>query len=652
MISRNKSFVLFLLLLNLTHLKAQTWDWLQTIRPGGNEYVWDITNDLNGNILATGRVKAYSTFGSGTYTQSPAPISLYETDVFVAKYRSNGDLVWVKRDGSKEPDWGRDVTTDNQGNVFVTGDYCDTASFGVYQVIGVGASQNRNIFLAKYDSTGVCQWVKSAGNAANYSRGYGVTTDSVGNCYITGHISGAANFDGVTFGVNGYNVPFIAKFSPLGTCIWAKRISVTVGGEGNAINIDKYGNLLVTGAFRGTLYAGTATHVGNSASWSDVFLIKMDTSGAVIWSASAIGAYQDMANAIDSDQNGNVYISGTFANNLAFGTTTISSMGWGANATTANAGIDAFIAKYNKNGVFKWVKTIGNLAEVVMDDIEITNSDKILVAGSVRGPDLNLVGTSFLMDTANISYVMEFDTIGNVLWYKLDNQIGRAAVPRGVCADIYGNCYIGGEFLGDPYMDFDSITIQSYSGIDGYIAKLYPPLEPVIAANYTTVCPGEDVYFSTAQEGFPLIYEWDFPGATPSTSTLANPLVNYPFAGTYAATLIISNGHQTDTVSVSILVTPGACTIVEEYAQNVEVKIAPNPASSMATITVNGLSFNDSDPLTIHLYNYMGQKIEVPQLISNNTCTLMLENLSAGGYFFNIMQNNSIIKTEKLIVYK
>lgn len=638
--------------------KGQTWDWIETIRPGGNEYCWDVANDTYGNVFATGRVKATSIFGSGSDTITPPYISCCETDMFVAKYRNNGTLVWAKRDGGKQPDWGRSITTDGEGNVFVTGEYCDTANFGTNQVIGVGTYVNRNIFLAKYDSSGTCLWVKSAGNTAGHSKGYGVTADSLGNSYITGIVSGASDFDGKPIGYPGYPLTFIAKFSPNGNCIWTKGLGGTVENEGTDIKVDNIGNLFVTGSYKGTLYVNGFPYPGNSPSWADVYLIKMDTSGSFIWTTTAIGAYQDQATSVSVDSYGNSYISGTFANDLTFGTITINSIGWGSTPATANALADVFLAKYNSSGVFQWVKTIGNAVsgppyDISSDGIEVTKSNKIMISGLVFG-NVNMSGITLSLDTAyETSYVTAFDTLGNVLWYELDGGGGAAgndAVARGISSDNDGNCYVGGEFYAIPGpMNFDSISVVSYSGYDAFIGKLLPPLDPLVSVDYNMVCPGQSINFMTIQDGSPLTYQWDLPGGTPSSSSLANPTVNYSVVGTYSATLIISNGHQADTSTLIIQVTPAACGMsVQEYAKNIHITIAPNPASSSATIYIDGIDLN-SKPI-LQLYDYFGRSIGYPLLITDLSFPLNVEGIASGGYFLKITQNNVVVKTDKIII--
>lgn len=96
-------------------------------------------------------------------------------------------------------------------------------------------------------------------------------------------------------------------------------------------------------------------------------------------------------------------------------------------------------------------------------------------------------------------------------------------------------------------------------GLDFFRAydSIVPPSGPT--ANFTsttqTVCPGEIVTFSDLSIDDPATWQWSFPGAIPSSSTLQNPQVAYLNPGTYNVTLIASNGIGADTFSITNYIT-------------------------------------------------------------------------------------------------
>ena len=79
-----------------------------------------------------------------------------------------------------------------------------------------------------------------------------------------------------------------------------------------------------------------------------------------------------------------------------------------------------------------------------------------------------------------------------------------------------------------------------------------------VSASATSVCPGSQVTFGSTASYCPGTYAWSFPGGSPSTSAAASPgAVTYATAGTYVATLTVSNGYGSSTVTQAIEVTRG-----------------------------------------------------------------------------------------------
>ena len=113
---------------------------------------------------------------------------------------------WTKQLGTSRNDYGKGVTTDSSGNIYVTG----TTGGGLD---GNTSSGSDDIFLVKYDSSGTKQWTKQLGNHFKYEHGNGVTTDSSDNIYVTGYTSGG--LDGNTS--SGESDIFLVKYDSSGT---------------------------------------------------------------------------------------------------------------------------------------------------------------------------------------------------------------------------------------------------------------------------------------------------------------------------------------------------------------------------------------------------------------------------------------------------
>jgi PKD repeat protein len=106
-------------------------------------------------------------------------------------------------------------------------------------------------------------------------------------------------------------------------------------------------------------------------------------------------------------------------------------------------------------------------------------------------------------------------------------------------------------------------SAQSLNQINGYyptrncLANCSSGLPPVaaFAANPTSGCAPLTVNFTDLSINTPFSWSWSFPGGTPSTSTLQNPTVVYPAAGTYDVSLTVENGAGSNSITQSSLIT-------------------------------------------------------------------------------------------------
>ncbi|HEY5967620.1 MAG TPA: hypothetical protein VIU35_06560, partial [Chitinophagaceae bacterium] len=120
-----KYYLLTLFLIIQQPLFAQTLQWAKAIhhaQPIGtliNEVTTSITTDAAGNVYLSGVFENSMDFDAG-----PAQFFLTSTgytDVFIAKYSPNGNLIFAKSFGGTDPDFGSDIAIDPSGNIIITG---------------------------------------------------------------------------------------------------------------------------------------------------------------------------------------------------------------------------------------------------------------------------------------------------------------------------------------------------------------------------------------------------------------------------------------------------------------------------------------------------------------------------------------------------
>jgi len=318
-------------------------------------YIWSkrfISGSYNGyqSVYVDSSDNVYITgvFRSGTIDFGGGPLSNTfnngHSDIYIAKFDSNGNHKWSKSFGGNDDDFSNSVSVDSSGNVYITGYfYSSTIDFGGGALTNAG---NYDIFLAKFDSNGNHKWSKRFGGSID-DRGYSVSVDSSGNVYITGYFySSTIDFGGgaLTNANAGYSDIFLAKFDSNGNHKWSKRFGGSSYDEGNAVFVDSSGNVNITGWFgSSTIYFGGGGELTNAGSCdqygcpADIFLAKFDSNGNHKWSKRFGGSIDDRGYSVSVDSSGNVYGTGYFqSSNADFGVCPISSAG----------GSDIFLIKY------------------------------------------------------------------------------------------------------------------------------------------------------------------------------------------------------------------------------------------------------------------------------------------------------------------
>ena len=317
-------------------LSAQNWQWAKSGNGTSTDEGLSVSTDANGNMYVTGYFYSLNiTFGSiilANTDTSTGDDDRYD-DVFIAKYDPNGNVLWAKSVGGIYYDEGYSISAEANGNVFVTGYfYSPTIIFGSDTLINADTSGNtQDVFIAKYDANGNVLWAKRAGGM-NYDEGYSVSTDAAGNAIVTGYFYSPKITFGSTILTNAdttgnYADVFIVKYDGNGNMLWAKRAGGIKNDEGYSVCTDAVGNVIVTGYFYSsqiTFGSSPLINADTSAATGDVFLVKYDGNGNMLWTKRAGGTSYDYGYAVSSDTSGNIFVTGAFqSSKIIFGSTKI-----------------------------------------------------------------------------------------------------------------------------------------------------------------------------------------------------------------------------------------------------------------------------------------------------------------------------------------
>ena len=349
----------------------------------GTDYGSAIALDGNGNIYITGVFEQTADFDPGAGTANLTGIG--RGDIFLAKYDASGNYLWAIRMGSTEIDAGIDLAVDASNNVYLTGTYVETVDFdpgpGTANLIALG---NRNVFIAKYSSSGNYLWAKDIGGP-NIDEGGDLILDGNGSLYVSGSFQNTADFDPGPGTANltsfGFGDVFIAKYTTSGNYLWAKQMGGTYDDKGPSLALDGNGNVCMTALFGNTADfdpgAGTA-NLTSLGEW-DIALAKYNASGSFLWAKSIGGTDYDISQSIALDGNNNIYITGYFRNTVDF------NPGPGvANLTSADQS-DIFLAHYDASGNYKWAKSIENIGTAGGNCLAVSGTGKINLGGRFTG---------------------------------------------------------------------------------------------------------------------------------------------------------------------------------------------------------------------------------------------------------------------------
>ena len=420
-------------ILSITVSAQWSFNWTQSAGGSSDDSGQGISIDTSGNSYVTGTFRNSAMFGT---------IQLFSNgwnDIFISKYDKNGNCLWAKNVGSNLFDYGYGIATDATGNSYITGSFFGTVTFGTIQLTSFG---DNDIFIAKYDSSGFCVWVKNAGgNNSDY--GTGISIDENGNCYITGYFEGTATFGTTQLVCSGNTDVFVAKYDTSGNLTWVKNFGESIYDYGEGISADPNGNIFLTGRF-----------VENPLPQfydSDIFVAKYNALGNLIWIKTVYGNSDDSGQSISADAYGNSYVTGHFSDFAVFGSIPLYSSGYE----------DLFIAKYDSIGNCIWAEGYGD-SEYDYGGFGISTdaSGNSYITGSFHGNSADII-------------IAKYGTDGNLIWLI---QAGGSLIDegQGIAIDEYENSYVTGFFRGSAL--FDTTQLVSAGGKDIFITKINTPV--------------------------------------------------------------------------------------------------------------------------------------------------------------------------------
>lgn len=277
--------------------------WVRSGGGAGMDWANGVAVDASGNSYVVGYYSGGATFGSHSL------IAEGDHDIFVAAYDPNGTLRWIRSAGGSGVDEGYGVAVDSDGNVYVTGIVTGTAGFGAVSYAASGETG----FVAKYRADGTIEWVKGGGTASSIESisingddeivvagsfsgtatfgATAVTSMGLTDVFVARYTTAGTPTAAWRYGGTGRD----------GVAGFGQSVEVVAAADGGFFLTAGYQNEL-------TLGATTLTSRGKT----DIFVARMLANGEPRWGISGGGIEDDNYVSLGADPQGNAYLLGNY----------------------------------------------------------------------------------------------------------------------------------------------------------------------------------------------------------------------------------------------------------------------------------------------------------------------------------------------------
>lgn len=484
--------------------------------------------------------------------------------------------------------------------------------------------------------------------------------------YVGGIYDGLFEWDGMEFTSNGQDDLFLACLD--GNSFewkWKMTSGSSLDDSWSDIKVDRDGNLICAGVFWVEMELGGIKLV-NQVGGKSIFLAKVDPDGQVLWARSFDGTALKEMRGIDTDNKGNIFISGYFREQLLLDEIALEAIG----------DTDAFVAKLDPSGNPIWARSFGGRKDTRGIEVGVMDDGKLAFVGYYNDTtyfDGNaLPAKTFDRDL----FVAQLDSLGQVLWAKRAGGVFDEE-PFDLEIDSEDNIWITGYVVGVLTVA-DGFSTQSTNATsdllilkydtDGtpLVAKTYGGTEPVQATNFQWI-ENQVVLTGTYQGTVNL---------TSSLPTASNGNAGFVFAtdqngqalwanslmgdgqvfsnqiiqlnntiwlgGTFSNTMMLGDqsfesGGGFDAFIVSLSLSPTARTSVRS---DVSLKIFPNPVSDTlyleSTQEITHLRLEDTEGKTLFTSKKWVAQID-------------LSHLPVGVYFLRYVTDGQMLSKVVLI---
>lgn len=284
------------------------------------------------------------------------------------------------------------------------------------------------------------QWQKTLGGILDEDS-FSIAKTSDGGSIVVGT---STSSDGDVTQNKGFEDIWVVKLSSTGTIQWQKNYGGSDVDEGNCIIQTSDGGFAIAGTSNSTDADVTGNHQG-----SDMWVLKLNSTGVIQWQKSLGGTGNDMGHSILQNTDGSFVVAG-FHDSYDGDVTVNQGMG------------DMWIVKLSSTGALVWQKSIGGTEGDIAKSIVGTSDGGYVVVGLTFSNTIDVSGNHGGSDV----WVVKLNSVGNIQWQK---ALGGSNDDEGTSVSLGtdGGIYIAG------IVDSNDGNVTGYLGnYDYWVVKL------------------------------------------------------------------------------------------------------------------------------------------------------------------------------------
>ncbi|WP_386059657.1 hypothetical protein [Winogradskyella pulchriflava] len=312
-------------------------------------------------------------------------------DYWLLKFNALDELQWQKTYGGSADDRGSSIIQTLDGGYAILG-YSFSDDGDVFNNAGL-----QDFWLAKLNTNGNILWQKSFGYQGADS-GISVIQTNDQGYLITGILdvtaSGGEGNSSRTANRHAGGNYWAIKLNPSGELMWSRYFGGNFTDTPNGIVETEDNGFIIVGSSD-----SDDTDISANIGTYDFWVIRISTTGDLVWEKSFGGSQIDEARAIVKTEDGNYLIAGdTRSNDI--------------NVTSNKGAADLWLIKITPNGNLLWEKTIGGTNFDVSRAMVKSQNSGFILSGSSRSNDIDVDENK----GQNDAWILKVDTSGNLIW--------------------------------------------------------------------------------------------------------------------------------------------------------------------------------------------------------------------------------------------